>query len=115
MTAAGRSLEGVGGIFKDRPRPTPDVAAFVLMAGLMSLGAVMVYSATYVRLEADTGDPGAAMKRQMIFAGAATRMEDGTERTGAETGRPRLTGRGRPVRKAPSGPGAARHRSAPRA
>ena len=70
-TAAGRSLEGVGGIFKDRPRPTPDVVVFLVMAGLLALGTLMVYSATYVRLEAETGDPGAAMRRQMMFAGAA--------------------------------------------
>lgn len=43
----------------------------VLMAALMSLGAVMVYSATHVRLEAELGDPGSAMRRQFVFAGVA--------------------------------------------
>ena len=71
MAVIGRTLEGVGGLFNDRPRPTPDVVMFVLMAGLMALGAIMVYSATYVRLEAEQGDPTAAMRRQLVFAGLA--------------------------------------------
>ena len=71
MAVVGRTLEGVGGLFRDRPRPTPDVVMFVLMAGLMALGAIMVYSATYVRLEAERGDPTAAMRRQLVFAGLA--------------------------------------------
>lgn len=65
------AAEGVGGLFRDRPKPAPDVIMFILMAGLLALGTVMVYSATHVRLEAETGDPAAAMRRQMIFAGAA--------------------------------------------
>lgn len=65
------AVEGVGGLFRDRPKPAPDVIMFILMAGLLALGTVMVYSATHVRLEAETGDPAAAMRRQMIFAGAA--------------------------------------------
>ena len=67
--AVGRAIEGVGGLFRDRPRPTPDVIMFVLTAGLLALGTVMVYSATHVRLGAETGDPTAAMRRQMLFAG----------------------------------------------
>lgn len=69
--AVGGAVEGVGGLFRDRPRPAPDVIMFILMAGLLALGTVMVYSATHVRLEAETGDPGSAMRRQMIFAGAS--------------------------------------------
>lgn len=65
------AVEGVGGLFRDRPRPAPDVIMFILMAGLLALGTVMVYSATHVRLEAETGDPTSAMRRQMIFAGAS--------------------------------------------
>lgn len=65
------AVEGVGGLFRDRPKPAPDVIMFILMAGLLALGTVMVYSATHVRLEAETGDPAAAMRRQMLFAGAA--------------------------------------------
>ena len=71
MTVLSRTWEGVGGLFRDRPRPTPDVIMFVLMAGLMALGGVMVYSATFVRLEAEIGDPSAAMRRQFVFAGVA--------------------------------------------
>lgn len=71
MAVVARSLTGVGGLFRDRPKPTPDVLMFVLMAALMSLGAVMVYSATHVRLEDELGDPGSAMRRQLVFAGAA--------------------------------------------
>ena len=71
MTVAGREIEGVGGLFRDRPKPTPDVVTFVLMAGLLALGTIMVYSATHVRLEAEQGDPGGAMRRQMVFAGVA--------------------------------------------
>ena len=70
MAVAG-AVEGVGGLFRDRPRPAPDVIMFILMAGLLALGTVMVYSATHVRLEAETGDPTSAMRRQMIFAGAS--------------------------------------------
>jgi len=51
--------------------PTPDLVVFLMMACLMALGALMVYSATYVRLEADTGDPSSAMRRQLAFAGIA--------------------------------------------
>ncbi len=69
--AVGGAVEGVGGLFRDRPRPAPDVIMFILMAGLLALGTVMVYSATHVRLEAETGDPGSAMRRQMIYAGAS--------------------------------------------
>ena len=71
MAVVGRTIEGVGGLFRDRPKPVPDVVMFVLMAGLLALGAVMVYSATYVRLEAESGDPAAAMRRQLVFAGLA--------------------------------------------
>ena len=71
MAVVGRTVEGVGGLFRDRPRPTPDIVMFVLMAGLMALGAIMVYSATYVRLEAEYGDPTAGMRRQLVFAGLA--------------------------------------------
>ena len=69
--AVGGAIEGVGGLFRDRPKPAPDVVMFILMAGLLALGTVMVYSATHVRLEAETGDPGSAMRRQMIYAGAS--------------------------------------------
>ena len=44
---------------------------FLLTAGLMALSGIMVYSATFVRLEAETGDPSAAMRRQFMFAGVA--------------------------------------------
>jgi len=44
---------------------------FLLMAGLMALSGIMVYSATFVRLEAEIGDPSAAMRRQFVFAGLA--------------------------------------------
>lgn len=71
MALARREFLGVGGLFRDRPKPTPDVIMFVLMGALMGLGAVMVYSATYVRLEAETGDAGSAMRRQLVFAGVA--------------------------------------------
>ncbi len=71
MAVLGRSWDGVGGIFEDRPRPTPDVIVFVLVAALMALGSVMVYSSTFVRLDEETGDPTSAMRRQMIFAGVA--------------------------------------------
>ena len=71
MTSRSRFPEGLGGVFEDRPRPTPDVVVFVLIAGLMALGSLMVYSSTFVRLEEETGDPSSAMRRQMIFAGAA--------------------------------------------
>ena len=71
MAVAGRALDGVGGLFRDRSKPTPDVVMFVLMAGLVALGALMVYSATYVRLEAESGDPTAAMRRQLVFGGVA--------------------------------------------
>ena len=71
MAVAARTLTGVGGLFRDRPKPTPDVLMFLLMAALMGLGAIMVYSATFVRLEDELGDPGAAMRRQLVFAGAA--------------------------------------------
>ena len=71
MAVVSRTLEGVGGLFRDRPRPTPDVVMFILMAGLMALSGIMVYSATFVRLEAEIGDPSAAMRRQFVFAGLA--------------------------------------------
>ncbi|MCY4370264.1 MAG: rod shape-determining protein RodA [bacterium] len=71
MVAAARSLTGVGGLFRDRPKPTPDVLMFVLMAALIGLGAVMVYSATHVRLQAELGDPGVAMRRQLVYGGVA--------------------------------------------
>ena len=71
MAVVSRTWEGVGGLFRDRPKPTPDVIMFLLMAGLMALSGVMVYSATFVRLEADIGDPSAAMRRQFVFAGLA--------------------------------------------
>lgn len=71
MTSLSRFPEGLGGVFEDRPRPTPDVVVFALVAGLMALGSLMVYSSTFVRLEEETGDPSSAMRRQMIFAGAA--------------------------------------------
>ena len=71
MAVVSRTWEGVGGLFRDRPKPTPDVIMFVLMAGLMALSGIMVYSATFVRLEAEIGDPSAAMRRQFIFAGLA--------------------------------------------
>ena len=71
MAVVSRTWEGVGGLFRDRPRPTPDVVMFLLMAGLMALSGIMVYSATFVRLEAEIGDPSAAMRRQFVFAGLA--------------------------------------------
>lgn len=71
MSIAARPQAGVGGLFKDRSRPTPDVLMAVLVAALLALGALMVYSATHVRLEAETGDPGSAMRRQIVFAVAA--------------------------------------------
>jgi rod shape determining protein RodA len=57
-----------GSLFTERRRPFPDIAMFVLMTVLLALGVVMVYSATFVRLEADFGDPGIAMRRQLVFA-----------------------------------------------
>ncbi|MDE0171572.1 MAG: rod shape-determining protein RodA [bacterium] len=71
MAVVSRTWEGVGGLFRDRPKPTPDVVMFLLMAGLMALSGIMVYSATFVRLEAEIGDPSAAMRRQFVFAGLA--------------------------------------------
>ncbi len=71
MSIAARPHSGVGGLFKSRPRPTPDVFVIVLVAALLALGALMVYSATHVRLEAETGDPGSAMRRQAVFAAIA--------------------------------------------
>ncbi len=76
MVVVGRRIrgiarEGVGGLFKDRVKPTPDLIMFLMMSCLMALGALMVYSATHVRLEADTGDPSSAMRRQLVFAGVA--------------------------------------------
>ena len=71
MAVVSRTWDGVGGLFRDRPKPTPDVVMFVLMAGLMALSGVMVYSATFVRLADETGDPSTAMRRQFVFAGLA--------------------------------------------
>lgn len=71
MTVRERPAKAAGGLFSDRPRPTTDVLMFVLMVALMALGSIMVYSATHVRLEAELGDPGAAMRRQLVFAGVA--------------------------------------------
>ncbi|MDE0288045.1 MAG: rod shape-determining protein RodA [bacterium] len=71
MAVVSRTWEGVGGLFRDRPKPTADVVMFLLMAGLMALSGIMVYSATFVRLEAEIGDPSAAMRRQFVFAGLA--------------------------------------------
>ncbi|HDH03756.1 MAG TPA: rod shape-determining protein RodA [Actinobacteria bacterium] len=60
-----------GGLLSDRRKPTPDVLMFVIMVALMALGVLMVYSATFVRLEAEGLDPTGPMRRQMIFAGVA--------------------------------------------
>lgn len=60
----------VRGLFADRPKPAPDVAMFVIMAGLLALSAVMVYSATFIRDAEGGGGAFGAMTRQMIFAGA---------------------------------------------
>ena len=61
-------------LFTDRRKPMPDVVMFVLMTALLALGVVMVYSATFVRLDAEIGDPGWAMRRQLVFAAAAVIM-----------------------------------------
>jgi len=63
--------QAMASLFTERRRPMPDVVMFVLMAALLALGVVMVYSATYVRLETEIGDPTAAMRRQLVFAAAA--------------------------------------------
>lgn len=63
--------EPLGSLFTDRPRPMPDVLMFVLMTALLALGVLMVYSATYVRLGQELGDPTFAMRRQLVFAAAA--------------------------------------------
>ena len=61
----------LGSLFTERRKPLPDVLMVVLMTALLALGVLMVYSATFVRLEADTGDPGHAMRRQLVFAAIA--------------------------------------------
>lgn len=58
-------------LLSDRRKPTPDVMMFVVMAALLALGVLMVYSATYVRLEAEGANPTSAMQRQLIFAAVA--------------------------------------------
>lgn len=63
--------EPLGSLFTDRPKPMPDVLMFVLMTALLTLGVLMVYSATYVRLGQELGDPTFAMRRQLVFAAAA--------------------------------------------
>ncbi|MXZ06762.1 MAG: rod shape-determining protein RodA [Acidimicrobiia bacterium] len=68
MMLGDRSRSGVGGILEDRPRPVPDVLMFLIIAGLMALGSVMIYSSTYIRLDEETGDPGSAMRKQLVFA-----------------------------------------------
>jgi rod shape determining protein RodA len=57
-----------GGLLSERRRPTPDVVMFVVMAALLALGVLMVYSATFVRLQADGLDPTGPMRRQLVFA-----------------------------------------------
>jgi len=59
------------GLLTDRRRPPPDVVMFVIMAALLALGVLMVYSATRVRLEAVGGDPTSAMQKQLVFAAVA--------------------------------------------
>ena len=60
-----------GGLLSERRKPSPDVVMFVIMVALMALGVLMVYSATFVRLEAEGLDPTGPMRRQMIFAAIA--------------------------------------------
>lgn len=60
----------VRGLFADRPKPAPDVVMFAVMAGLLALSTVMVYSATFIRDAEGGGGAFGAMTRQMIFAGA---------------------------------------------
>ena len=61
----------LGSLFTERRRPLPDVIMFVLMTALLALGVLMVYSATFVRLDEELGDPTLAMRRQLIFAAIA--------------------------------------------
>ena len=63
--------QAIGSLFTERRKPLPDVVMFVLMAALLALGVLMVYSATFVRLEEQIGDPGFAMRKQLIFAAIA--------------------------------------------
>ena len=44
---------------------------FVLMTALLALGVLMVYSATFVRLDEEVGDPTLAMRKQLTFAAIA--------------------------------------------
>ena len=71
MAVLGRPASTSTGILTDRRRPAPDIIMFVIMAAMLALGVLMVYSATRVRLEAAGEDPTAAMQRQLIFAAAA--------------------------------------------
>ena len=61
----------IANLFTERRKPLPDVIMFVLMTALLALGVLMVYSATFVRLEEETGDATEAMRRQLIFAAVA--------------------------------------------
>lgn len=70
MAVLGRSAARVG-LLTDRRRPAPDVVMFVIMAAMLALGVLMVYSATRVRLETVGEDPTAAMQKQLIFAAGA--------------------------------------------
>ena len=73
MATVSRS-QPLGSLFTERRRPLPDVVMFVLMAALLALGVLMVYSATFVRPEQDFGDPGFAMRKQLVFAAIAVVM-----------------------------------------
>ncbi len=70
MAVLGRSAARVG-LLTDRRRPAPDVVMFVIMAAMLALGVLMVYSATRVRLETIGEDPTGAMQKQLIFAAGA--------------------------------------------
>ena len=61
----------IASLFTERRKPLPDVIMFVLMTALLALGVLMVYSATFVRLEEEINDATLAMRRQLIFAAVA--------------------------------------------
>ncbi len=63
--------QAFGSVFSERRKPFPDVVMLVLMTALLALGVVMVYSATFVRLEEELRSPTEAMRKQLIFAAAA--------------------------------------------
>ena len=70
MAVLSRSRVGAG-LLTDRRRPAPDVVMFVIMAALLAIGVLMVYSATRIRLDAEGLDPTSAMQKQLIFAAIA--------------------------------------------